>query len=67
MSSKKGHALLKPGDDVSIPGEGLQGKVTEVHPHEVVVKLQSGEHRKFALESVHREGTLDEVSDFVDH
>lgn len=67
MPSKKAHATFKVGDHVSIPGEGLQGTVADVHPHEVVVKLESGEHRKFALESVHRESTMGEVSDFVDH
>jgi preprotein translocase subunit YajC len=67
MPSKKAHAELKSGDHVTIPGEGLKGVVKEVHPHDVVVKLESGEHRRFALESVHREATLDEVSDFVDH
>lgn len=67
MPSKKAHAELKPGDRVTIPGEGLAGVVKDVHPHDVTVKLESGEHRKFALESVHREATLSEVSDFVDH
>jgi preprotein translocase subunit YajC len=67
MPSKKAHAMLKPGDRVSIPGEGLSGTVTAVHPHEAIVKLESGEHRRFALESVHREPTLGEISDFVDH
>jgi preprotein translocase subunit YajC len=67
MPSKKAHALLKLGDHVTIAGEGLRGTVSDIHPHDVVVKLESGEHRRFALESVHREPTLDEVSDFVDH
>lgn len=67
MPSKKAHALLKIGDQVSIPGEGLHGTVTAVHPHEVVVKLESGEHRAFAHESLHREPTFDETSSFVDH
>lgn len=67
MPSKKGHAELKVGDNVAIPGEDLRGRVTAVHPHEAVVKLESGEHRKFALESLHREPTLDEISDYVDH
>ncbi|MBV8637794.1 MAG: hypothetical protein JO322_06885 [Candidatus Eremiobacteraeota bacterium] len=67
MPSKKSHSLLKDGDRVTIPGEGLRGTVKEVHPHEVVVKLESGEHRRFALESVHRESTMNEVSDFIDH
>lgn len=59
--------MLKSGDKVSIPGEGLRGVVSEVHPHEAVVKLESGEHRRFSLESVEREPSMDEVSDFVDH
>lgn len=67
MPSKKAHAELKIGDKVSIPGEDLRGTVSAVHPHEVTVKLESGDHRKFALESIHRDPTLDEVSDFVDH
>ena len=67
MPSKKAHALLKDGDHVSIPGEGLRGTVTAVHPHEIEVKLESGEHRRFAHESVQREPTMGEVSDFVDH
>lgn len=67
MPSKKAHALLKIGDRVSIPGEGLNGTITAVHPHEAVVKLESGEHRKFALESLHRRPVFDETSDYVDH
>jgi preprotein translocase subunit YajC len=67
MPSKKAHAELKIGDKVTILGEGLRGTVTAVHPHEITVKLESGEHRKFAHESLHREPTLDEVSDYVDH
>jgi preprotein translocase subunit YajC len=67
MPSKKAHAELKVGDKVFIPGEDLRGVVSDVHPHEAVVKLESGEHRKFALESVHRDPTLNEISDFVDH
>lgn len=67
MPSKKAHAELKPGDRVTMPGEGLAGIVKEVHPHDVVVKLESGEHRRFALESVHRQPTMGEISDFIDH
>jgi hypothetical protein len=67
MPSKKAHAELKLGDRVVVPGEDLRGVVTAVHPHEAVVKLESGEHRRFALESLHRDPTLDEVSNFVDH
>jgi len=67
VPSKKAHAELKLGDKVSIPGEGLSGVVTAIHPHEAVVKLESGERRRFAFESLHREPTMDEVSNFVDH
>jgi preprotein translocase subunit YajC len=67
MPAKKAHAELKTGDRVTIPGEGLAGIVKDVHPHEVVVKLDSGDHRRFALESVHRVPQLDEISNFVDH
>lgn len=67
MPSKKAHAELKIGDKVSIPGEDLTGIVTAVHPHEAIVKLETGEHRRFALESLHRVPTLEEVSNFVDH
>ena len=67
MPSKKAHAELKAGDAVTIPGEGLRGIVSAIHPHEAIVKLESGEHRRFALESVHREPTMDEISNFVDH
>jgi preprotein translocase subunit YajC len=67
MPSKKAHAELKAGDKVSIPGEGLIGIVSAVHPHEAVVKLESGQHRRFALESLRREPTMNEISNFVDH
>ena len=67
MPSKKAHALLKIGDQVSIPGEGLSGTVTAVHPHEAEVKLESGEHRKFALESLHRRPIFGETSNYIDH
>ena len=67
MPSKKAHAELKIGDKVTIPGEGLRGTVSAVHPHVVTVKLESGEHRQYAHESVYCEATLDELSHFVDH
>lgn len=67
MPSKKAHALFKLGDEVSIPGEKLNGTVTAVHPHEIVVRLESGEHRRFAHESVHRKPTFDETSNYIDH
>jgi hypothetical protein len=67
MPSKKAHALLKLGDKVSIPGEKLKGTVAAVHPHEIVVRLESGEHRRFAHESLHREATFEETSNYIDH
>lgn len=67
MPSKKAHAELKIGDKVTIPGENLRGVVSAVHPHEAIVKLESGEHRRFSLESIHRDATFDELSNFVDH
>lgn len=67
MPSKKAHALLKLGDRVSIPGEKLQGTVTAVHPHEIIVRLESGEHRGFAHESLHRQSTFEETSNYIDH
>lgn len=66
MPSKNAQASLKLGDKVTIPGEGLSGTITAVHPHEAVVKLESGEHRKFALESIHREPSFAETSNFID-
>ncbi|HVR47905.1 MAG TPA: hypothetical protein VMT95_14840 [Candidatus Binatia bacterium] len=35
--------------------------------YRTVVKFGSGQHRKFAHESLHREPILDEISDFFDH
>ena len=67
MPSKKAHAELKIGDKVSIPGEGLLGTLSAIHPHEVTVKLESGEHRHYPHESIRREATLDELSNFFDH
>ena len=67
MPSKKAHAELKIGDKVTISGEGVRGVVSAVHPHEVIVKLESGEHRGFAHESIHRDPMFDETSNFIDH
>lgn len=67
MPSKKAHAELKIGDRVSIPGEDLHGVVSAIHPHDAIVKMESGEHRRFSLESLRRIPTMNEISDFVDH
>ena len=62
-------AELKLGDHVRIPGEGLEGRVVGVHPHnvEVAVLVDGGEQRRhYAHESLERIPTLDEASKFVD-
>jgi ribosomal protein S17 len=64
------NAELKLGDRVRIPGESLEGTVTDVHPHAITVKVViDGEtvHKKYAHESLVREPTMDEASKFVDH
>jgi preprotein translocase subunit YajC len=64
------HPMLKAGDHVVIDGGPLSGVVKEVHPHEAVVSVETDsgkEHRKFALESLRRDPTMDEVSKFRDH
>jgi preprotein translocase subunit YajC len=63
-------AELKLGDHVRIPGDGLEGRVVGVHPHNVEVEVAiDGEHvrRHYAYESVERAPTLDEASHYVDH
>ncbi len=61
--------MLKAGDKVRIDGKE-EGTVREVHPHEIVVRVQvpgGHEDRKYAHEDLRLEPTLDEVSRFVDH
>jgi hypothetical protein len=70
MAKHTPSAELKLNDHVRIPGEGLEGRVVGVHPHnvEVEVLLDGSEVRRhYAHESVVRVPTLDEASDFVDH
>lgn len=62
--------MLKVGDRVRIDGGPDEGTVREVHPHEILVRVQvAGGHedRKYAHEDLGLEPTLNEVSDFVDH
>ncbi|HTV93364.1 MAG TPA: hypothetical protein VMG98_11670 [Verrucomicrobiae bacterium] len=62
--------MFKPGDHVYINGTEEEGTVNEVHPHEVVVRVEvpgGHETRKYALEAVRLDPTLGEVSKFVDH
>jgi hypothetical protein len=64
------HPMLKPGDHVVIDGGPLSGTVKHVHPHEAIVEIDTGdghESRSFALESLRRDPTMSEVSEFRDH
>ena len=60
--------MLKQGDRVAINGgENNVGVVTQVHPHEVVVRLENGTHERLAVESVRLLPTMYEASGYVDH
>ncbi|HLY03119.1 MAG TPA: hypothetical protein VKR56_11580 [Candidatus Cybelea sp.] len=62
--------MLKAGDRVYIDGTKEEGTVKEVHPHEVVVRVQTSqghELRKYTYEELRLDPTLDEASGFVDH
>jgi hypothetical protein len=62
--------MLKVGDRVYIDGTKLEGTVKEVHPHGVTVRIEvpgGHEDRKYALEDLRLDPTMDEVSKFVDH
>lgn len=62
--------MLKVGDRVFIDGTNEEGSVKEVHPHEIVVRVNvpgGHEDRKYAHEALRLDPTLDEVSHYVDH
>jgi hypothetical protein len=62
--------MFKPGDKVFIDATSEEGIVKEVHPHEVVVRVQTTqghESRKYAYEALRLDPTMDEASGFVDH
>ncbi len=62
--------MLKVGDRVFIEGTTEEGTVKAIHPHEAVVRVAvpgGHEDRKFALESLRLDPTLNEASRFVDH
>jgi len=64
------HPMLKVGDRVIIEGGPLAGTVKHVHPHEAVVEVEDGSghlQRPYALESLRRDPTMDEASNFLDH
>ena len=62
--------MLKAGDHVYIDGTQEEGTVKAVHPHEVLVRVvvPSGhEERKYALEDLRLDPTMNEASKFIDH
>ena len=62
--------MLKVGDRVYIDGTKLEGTVKEVHRHAILVRVEvpgGHEDRKFALEDLRLDPTMDEVSRFIDH
>jgi hypothetical protein len=62
--------MLKVGDRVYIDGTKLEGTVKEVHPHGVLVRVEvpgGHEDRKYALEDLRLDPTMDEVAKFIDH
>lgn len=64
------YTQIKVGDHVRIPGEGLEGRVVDLHPHGVEVELLiDGQlvRRKYGRESIERIPTLNEASRYVDH
>lgn len=59
--------MLKPGDRVYIDGTNEEGTVKDVHPHEIVVRVNvAGGHedRKYAHEDLRLDPTMDEVSKY---
>jgi len=67
---KEDRAMLKAGDKVYIDGTKEEGVVREVHPHAIVVRVastQGHEDRKYALEDLRLDPTMNEASNFVDH
>ena len=62
--------LLKVGDRVFIDATKEEGTVKDVHPHEILVRVQTPEgheERKYAHEDLRLDPTMSEVSEFRDH
>ena len=62
--------MLKPGDHVFINGTKERGTVKQVHPHEIVVRVDvpgGHEDRKYPHEALRLDPTLGEASKYVDH
>ncbi len=63
-------AMIVAGDRVRIDATDEIGTVTEVHPHEVHVRVQTAtghEVRRLAYEDVLLEPTMTEATGFIDH
>jgi hypothetical protein len=62
--------MLKLGDRVYIDGTNEEGTVKEVHPHEILVRVNvpgGHEDRKYAHEDLRLDPTMSEASKFIDH
>ena len=62
--------MLKRGDRVYIDGTNEEGTVVDVHPHEIVVRVEvpgGHETRQYAHEALRLDPTMSEVSEFIDH
>jgi hypothetical protein len=62
--------MLKAGDHVYINGTHEEGTVKEVHPHEIVVRVKTADghqEKKFALEALRLDPTMNEATGFIDH
>jgi len=62
--------MLKVGDHVFIDGTNERGTVKDVHPHEILVRVEVGnghEDRKYAHEDLRLDPTMREASHFYDH
>ena len=62
--------MLKRGDRVYIDGTNEEGTDQDVHPHEIVVRVEvpgGHETRRYAHEDLRLDPTMSEASKFVDH
>lgn len=62
--------MLKIGDKVFINGTNEEGVVKGVNPHTIIVRVEvpgGHEERKYGVEDLRLDPTMDEASRFVDH
>jgi len=62
--------MLKAGDRVFVDATKEEGTVKEVHPHQVIVRIVTPtghEERRYAVEDLRLDPTMDEISNFRDH